>query len=79
MGYVEGSCLPVLYIGRTVPKGSDYHTLHHLTHIAPTRLASHTTARRHYPLLTSHLYISLSTTPPTYCQRFLNARWAFNP
>jgi hypothetical protein len=56
----------------------DYHTIHHLTHTAVTRLASYWTARLRYLLLTVFSFKSLSVhTPPTYHQRFLNVCWAF--
>jgi hypothetical protein len=41
----------------------DYHTLHHLTHIALTRLACHSTARFRYLLLTVFLFKSLCIQP----------------
>jgi hypothetical protein len=41
----------------------DYHTLHHSTHIALTKLAYHSTARLHYLLLTVFSFKSLYSTP----------------
>jgi hypothetical protein len=41
----------------------DYHTIHHLTHIDLTRLASHSAARLRYLLLTVFPFKSLCTQP----------------
>jgi hypothetical protein len=41
----------------------DYHTLHHLTHIALTGLAYHSTARLQYLLLTVFSFKSSYSTP----------------
>jgi hypothetical protein len=48
----------------------DYHTNHHITHTAVTRLASYWTAHVHYLLLTVFLFKSLSVLNPSYHQRF---------
>jgi hypothetical protein len=45
---------------------SDYHTLHHLTHSAVTRLASYWAARLRYLLLTVFSFKSLSVQNPSY-------------
>jgi hypothetical protein len=52
----------------------DYHTIHHLTHTAVTRLASYWTARLRYLLLTVFSFQSLSVLNPFCHQRFLNVR-----
>jgi hypothetical protein len=44
----------------------DYHTIHHLTHSAVTRLAAYWTARLRYLLLTVFPFKSLSVHNPSY-------------
>jgi hypothetical protein len=44
----------------------DYHTIHHLTHTAITRLASYWTARLCYLLLTIFSFNSLCVHNPSY-------------
>jgi hypothetical protein len=44
----------------------DYHTTHHLTHTAVTRLASYWTVRLQYLLLTVFSFKSLSVYNPSY-------------
>jgi hypothetical protein len=53
---------------------SHYHTIHHLTHTAVTRLASYWTARLRYLLLTVFSFKSLSVHKHSYHHRLLNVR-----
>jgi hypothetical protein len=55
--------VPLKYTSMNAHQKEDNHTLHHHTHIALTRLASHLTACLHYLLLTVFSFKFLCTQP----------------